>query len=154
MQPTDNYEFYRWNIEKLGFLWWLHSWKNMSFDSVVWLWYNKDMKLLLKISIYHPHKCIMNKSCLNLPSAKGRRDIVVKWRVYLILLAFWKELISSWKPVTCERPWVRIPLSPPLKTSYGVRMQILLLGSIRKMCAIFFYGEVLKLAEEAPLLRV
>ena len=88
MQPTDNYEFYRWNIEKLGFLWWLHSWKNMSFDSVVWLWYNKDMKLLLKISIYHPHKCIMNKSCLNLPSAKGRRDIVVKWRVYLILLDF------------------------------------------------------------------
>ena len=100
MQPTDNYEFYRWNIEKLGFLWWLHSWKNMSFDSVVWLWYNKDMKLLLKISIYHPHKCIMNKSCLNLPSAKCRqryRWISKRCWVYSKELNIFSVLENRWR---------------------------------------------------------
>ena len=44
--------------------------------------------------------------------------IHVKLQKMLSLLKRAEHLFSSWKPVTCERPWVRIPLSPPLKTSY------------------------------------
>ena len=97
---------------------------------------------------------ISNNSFLKLRSAKCRQRY--RWNckrcwVYSKELESFSVLENRWR--ASVRGFESHSLLH-LKLHIGVRMQILLLGSIRKMCAIFFYGEVLKLAEEAPLLRV